>query len=75
MKMRRARRRPNVAKLSGFKGPDVATALGSKGQRKLPADVSAIENDEIEFLLDMKTKDLMAYQKMILRNHGYSVPD
>lgn len=67
MKMRRARRRPNVAKLSGFKGLDVAIALGSKGQRDFSKNITSQQS--IDY------KNLTEQQKVNLRAVGYSIPE
>ena len=68
MKMRRARRRPNIAKLSGFKGADVATALGSKGLRDFSKNTATSQQP-------IDSKNLTEQQKVTLRAAGYSVPD
>ena len=64
-KMRRARRKPNAARLSGFKGAEVSLALASKGLRNL--------SDDVDRQLD--SKSLTEEQKINLRAAGYKIPE
>jgi hypothetical protein len=69
--MRHAKRKPNVARLSGYRKQEIPKALASDGQRV----ISETELQELDSLLDMKIKDLTSYEKMVLRNRGYKIPD
>lgn len=63
--MRRARRKPNVARLSGFKGAEIANALADKGQRNF--------SDDVDKAQDIDSNKFTEEQKIRLRAAGFKV--
>ena len=63
--MHRTRKKPNVAKLSGFNGSDIPRSLAADGQR------IAYEKESKQ----LNTNNLTEEQKLTLRAAGYKIPD
>jgi hypothetical protein len=68
MKMRRARKKPNVARLSGFTGSDIPKALAIDGQRKISKNI-------FEGPQDIDYTTLTEEQKVKFRAAGYKIPE
>jgi hypothetical protein len=67
-RMRGARKKPNVARLSGFTGADVPRSLAVDGQRNFSENIFNSPQD-IDY------KSLTEEQRVKLRAAGYKIPE